>query len=313
MSLIQSEDLDLKVQTSVGVRRHHRFNVGRVAAWVGLWVFVLATLFPFYWMIRTAFSTTNALSASPGSMLPVGATVGAVLRVLGLESPKEALAQGGSGASMDFLGSLKNSLIVAIIITVVQTASCALAAFAFARLRWKGRNAVFFVFITALMIPPIFTTLPNFVMIRDAGLFNTYLGITLPTMLMAPFAVFFLRQFFLGISREVEESAMIDGAGYLRRFFGLVVPMSSGPIITLAMLTFIGAWNDYMWPLLVAPDAKVRTLTVALGVFRSQTPQTGPDWAGLMAAALIAAIPIVVLYLALGKRVINSIGFSGIK
>jgi len=313
MSMIQSEDLDLKVYTSVGVHHHRRVNVGRILAWVGLWLFVLVTLFPFFWMIRTAFSTTNALSSSPGSLLPVGPTFGAILRVLGLESPAEAMAQGGSGASMDFLGSLKNSVIVASIITVAQTTSCALAAFAFARLRWRGRNAVFFAFITALMIPPIFTTLPNFVMIRDAGLFNTYLGITLPTMLMAPFAVFFLRQFFLGISREVEESAMIDGAGYFRRFFGLVVPMSSGPIITLGLLTFIGTWNDYMWPLLVAPDPKVRTLTVALGVFRSQTPQNGPDWAGLMAAALIAAIPIVVLYLALGKRVINSIGFSGIK
>jgi multiple sugar transport system permease protein len=313
MSMLHAENTHLVVQTRVGVSRHRRVKVGRIIAWAGLVVFMLVTLFPFYWMLRTAFSTTNALSASPGSLLPVDFTFGAVLRVLGLESPAEALAQGGSGASMDFFGSLRNSLVVSTMVTVVQTTCCALAGFAFARLRWPGRNAVFFAFVTALMIPPIFTTLPNFVMIRDAGLFNTYLGITLPTMLMAPFSIFFLRQFFLGISREVEEAAMIDGAGYLRRFWGVVVPMSSGPITTLALLTFIGTWNDYMWPLLVAPDPAVRTLTVALGVFRSQTPQTGPDWAGLMAAALIAAVPIVVLYLVLGKRIINSIGFSGIK
>lgn len=311
MTTLPAGDLELRVTRGHGA--HKKFSIGRILAWAVLVIFMIVTLFPFYWMIRTAFSTTTSLAANSANLLPADFTFGAVLRVLGLEDPAEAVAQGGSGASMNFGLALRNSLIVSVMITVGQVWFAAMAAYAFSRLRWRGRNAVFFAFITALMIPTIFTTLPNFVLIKEMGLLNNYLGIALPTMLMVPFSVFFLRQFFLGISREIEEAAMIDGAGHWRRFLRVILPMSTAPIVTLSLLTFINAWNDYMWPLLVAPDEKVRTLTVALGIFRSQTPQTGPDWAGLMAAALIAAIPIVVLYLALGKRIINSIGFSGIK
>ena len=108
---------------------------------------------------------------------------------------------------------------------------------------------------------------------------------------MTPFAVFFLRQFFLGISREVEEAAKIDGASHSRIFFRLIVPMSIAPITTLAILTFIGAWNEYLWPLLIARDDTAQPLTLALGIFRSQTPGGSPDWPGLMAMTLLAALP----------------------
>jgi len=111
----------------------------------------------------------------------------------------------------------------------------------------------------------------------------------------------------------VEEAAIIDGAGHIRIFFQIILPLSSAPITTLALLTFINAWNEYFWPLLVAQTDNVRVLTVALGIFKSQTPQGSPDWAGLMAAALVAALPIIVLFLAFGRRIVNSIGFSGIK
>ena len=132
-------------------------------------------------------------------------------------------------------------------------------------------------------------------------------------MFMTPFAVFFLRQFFLGISREVEEAALIDGASKVRVFFRLILPMSAAPITTLAILTYITAWNEYFWPLMVSYTDRSRVLTVALGVFKSQTPQTGPDWAGLMAATLVAALPMLLLFMLFAKRIVNSIGFSGIK
>jgi multiple sugar transport system permease protein len=151
------------------------------------------------------------------------------------------------------------------------------------------------------------------VLMKNLGLLNTFPGIILPFFFMTPFAVFFLRQFFLGISRELEEAAIIDGAGHIRIFFQIILPLSVAPITTLALLTFINAWNEYFWPLLVAQNDNVRVLTVALGVFKSQTPQGSPDWAGLMAAALVAAIPIVVLFLAFGRKIVNSIQFSGIK
>ncbi|OAN41423.1 sugar ABC transporter permease [Microbacterium sp. H83] len=290
-----------------------RSRIGRIAAWAFLIASLVLTLFPFYWMLRTSFSSNGALAANSGSLLPADVSLGGWQRVLGLATPQEALADGGSGASLDFWLYLRNSIIVATVTTVVQTFFCALAAYAFARLRWPGRNTLFFLFLTALMIPPIFTTLPNFILIRDLGLLNTFLGIMLPSLLMAPFSIFFLRQFFLGIPRELEEAARLDGAGYTRTFFQVVVPISNAPITTLAILTYIGTWNEYFWPLLVGRSEEVRVLTVALGVFRSQTPQGSPDWAGLMAATLISALPIIILFALLGRRVINSIGFSGLK
>lgn len=298
-------------------RREHtrwgRPRWGRMLAWAALGVLLLVTLFPFYWMLRTALSTNTALYSSPGSLLPVELTWGAFERVLGLATPQEAVAEGGTTGSIDFWLYLRNSVIVATAITLGQVFFSAMAAYAFARLRWPGRDAVFFLFLTALMIPPIFVQLPNFILVRDLGLLNTLAGIILPFFFMTPFAVFFMRQFFLGISREVEESARIDGAGHGRIFFQIILPMSSTPLFTLGLLTYITAWGEYFWPLLVGRADESRVLTVALGIFRSQTPQTGPDWAGLMAGTLIAALPVFVLFVVFGRKLIDNLGYSGIK
>ena len=197
--------------------------------------------------------------------------------------------------------------------TAGQVFFSALAAYAFARLRWPGRDKVFFLFLTALMVPPIFTMLPNFILIKNLGLLNTFPGLIAPYFFMTPFAIFFLRQFFLGINREIEEAAKLDGAGHWRIFFRIILPMSSAPIVTLFILTFINMWNDYFWPFLVGTNEQTRVLTVAIGVFRSQTPAGSPDWAGLMAAVLVAALPILILFMIFAKKVVNSIGFSGVK
>ena len=188
-----------------------------------------------------------------------------------------------------------------------------MAAYAFSRLTWRWRDVTFTVFLSALMVPGIFTAIPNFVLMKDLGLLNSFPGLILPTFFMTPFAIFFLRQFFLGIPKEIDEAARIDGAGPFRVFFKVIVPMSSAPITTLSVLTFITAWNDYFWPLLVGQADNVRVLTVALGIFRSQTPQGSPDWSAMMAATLVAALPIMVLVTVLGKKIVNSIGFTGIK
>ncbi|MFI7277534.1 carbohydrate ABC transporter permease [Streptomyces sp. NPDC049879] len=293
--------------------RRRTIRPGRLIAWIALFLVVLATIAPFVWMLRTALSNNRSLFTDPTSPLPVDFTFGPFERVLGTASTAEAQAEGGSGASIRFWAYLRNSVVVSVLITAGQVFFSAMAAYAFARLRWPGRDKVFFVFLTALMVPPVFTMLPNFTLIKSLGLLNTYPGIVAPFFFMTPFAIFFLRQFFLGISREVEEAAMIDGAGYFRTFFRIIVPMSRAPIITLCILTFINAWNEYFWPQLVGQDESVRVLTVALGAFVSATPQTGPDWAGLMAAALVAAIPTMLLFLAFGKKIINSIQFTGMK
>lgn len=290
-----------------------RITWGRLLAWVVLWFFVLATVLPFYWMLRTAFSDNRALAAQSDNLLPADFTLDAFRRVFGLTTLEESLAQGGAGGRINFWLYLRNSVIVATAITLGQVFFSAMAAYAFARLRWRGRDTVFAIFLSSLMVPGIFTAIPNFVLIKELGLLNTFPGLILPTFFMTPFAIFFLRQFFLGIPRELEEAAMLDGASRARVFLRIILPMAGAPITTLAVLTYITAWNEYFWPLLVGQSDDVRVLTVALGIFRSQTPQGSPDWAGLMAATLIAALPIVLLFIALGKRIVSSIGFSGIK
>jgi multiple sugar transport system permease protein len=294
-------------------RRRRRVTPGRVLAWVVMILILLVTLFPFYWMLRTALSSNGALYANSTSLLPVDFSWGGFERVFGLQSTEEAIAQGGSGASIDFWLYLRNSVVVATVVTACQVFFSAMAAYAFSRLRWRWRNAVFAVFLLSLMVPVIFTLLPNFVLVRELGLIDTLLGIMLPGLFMTPFAIFFLRQFFMNVSTEVEEAALIDGASKVRVFFAIIIPMSVGPIATIAILTYIGSWNDYFWPLMVSYTDDSRVLTVALGNFNAQTPQTGPDWAGLMAATLVAALPMILLFVVFARRIVNSIGFSGIK
>ena len=293
--------------------RRKKWSAGRIVAWVAMIAFLILTLFPFYWMLRTALSTTRSLPSDPSSLLPVDFTFGAFERVLGLATQEEAIAEGGSGASVNFWLYLRNSIVYAAAVTVGQVFFSAMAAYAFARLRWPGRNIVFGIFLGALLVPPIFTSLPNFILIKNMGLLNTFPGMILPTFLMTPFAIFFLRQFFLGINREIEESASLDGAGPWRTFFKIILPMSTAPITTLGILTFITTWNDYFWPLLVGNTEGTRVLTVALGVFRSQTPAGSPDWAGLMAATLVAAVPVLILFFMFARKIIDSIGYSGSK
>ncbi len=295
------------------VRHKKPVSIGRIAAWACMIIIILITLFPFYWILRTAFSNGKSLFTDPTSLLPTDFTLGAFGRVLGLVSQEQAVAEGGSGASVNFFLYLRNSVVFATVATVGQVFFSALAAYAFARLKWPGRDIVFAIFLTALMVPPIFTALPNFILMRSLGLINTFPGMILPYFLMTPFAIFFLRQFFLGINKEIEEAAKLDGAGHARIFFQIILPMSVSPITTLSILTFINMWNEYLWPLLIANGENVRVLTVALGVFRSQTPAGSPDWAGLMAAVLIAALPLLILFFAFAKKVVNSIGFSGMK
>lgn len=293
--------------------QHRKIRWGRILAWTALIALMVITLFPFYWMLRTALSSNTALYTNPGSLLPVDFSWGGFRRVLGMSTPEEAVLEGGTTGSIDFWLYLRNSVIMATVITVGQVFFSAMAAYAFSRLHWKGRDTVFFVFLMALMIPPIFVQLPNFILIRDLGLLNTLVGVILPSFFMTPFAIFFMRQFFLGINREVEEAAKIDGAGRIQVFFRIILPMSTTPLFTLGLLTYVTAWGEYFWPLLVGRAEESRVLTVALGIFRSQTPQTGPDWSGLMAGTLIAALPVFILFVLFGRKLIDNLGYSGVK
>jgi ABC-type glycerol-3-phosphate transport system permease component len=286
---------------------------GRILAWAYLVGVLFITLFPFYWVLRTALSNNYSLDTHPSSLLPTGFTWGAFERVLGVSSQAETLAQGGSGASIDLGVYLRNSLIYATVLTACVVLCSALAAYAFARLHWRGRNVVFSIFLCALMIPGILTLLPNFVFIKDLGLVNSFAGLILPGALFSAFDIFFLRQFMLGLSTEIEEAAILDGAGRLTVLFRIVLPMTVVPMTTLTLLTFINTWNDYFWPLLVANNQSVEPLTLGLALFKQASPESAPDWAGLMAATMVAALPMLVLFMIFGRRIVNSIGFSGLR
>ncbi|WP_156761081.1 carbohydrate ABC transporter permease [Microbacterium karelineae] len=294
-------------------RRPRHFSWRRVIPWALLVLAVAVSVLPFYWVLRTALSTNGALAANSASILPADFSIGSFLRVFGLQSPAEAIAEGGSGASINFWIYLRNSAVFATVTTVGAVFFSSMAAYAFSRLRWRGRDKVFGLFLATVLVPPIFTALPNFLLIRNLGLLNTMAGLVLPFLFMTPFAIFFMRQFFLSMSREVEEAAMLDGARHWRIFFQIVLPNAAAPLATLALLTFMTQWNEYFWPLLVASDDSTRVLTVGLGVFKSQSPQGAPDWSGLMAATLVSALPVLILFAIFGKRIVNSIGFNGTK
>jgi multiple sugar transport system permease protein len=281
----------MTTQAQAAYKPRRPFPWGRTLAWIFMALLLFVTLFPFWWMIRTALTAPKAIFLDTSSLLPVQATLINFQRVLGTVDVETAVALGGSGQSIGFMRSIVNSVIVSVLVVVGQVTFCAMAAYAFARLRFPFREPLFAIYVAALMVPAIVTTIPNFILVRGMGMMNTYAGIVAPTFLMTPFAVFFLRQFFLGVNREVEEAATIDGASIWTTFYRVVVPITLPALTTLAVVTLIATWNNYLWPLIIGSDESVRVLTVALGIFRSQTPQGAPDWTGLMAGTTLAIIP----------------------
>jgi multiple sugar transport system permease protein len=293
--------------------RKKRFSPARLAGWVVLAAVVVASVFPFWWMVRTALTPAADMYTDHTGLLPEHPTLVNFARVLGLTSEAEARAAGGSGAHVDFARYLLNSIVYCGLIAGFQTMFCAMAGYAFARLRFPGRDLVFGILISALMVPPIFTLLPNFVFVKELDLINTMAGMVAPTILMTPFAVFFLRQFFLSLPRDVEEAAILDGTGPWGIFWRIALPMSRGPLITIGLTTIVWAWKDYLWPLLVGRGEENRLVTVALGVFLQQSPNTQPDWTGLMAASTLSVVPVLVLLVFMGKRLVQSLNFTGSK
>lgn len=289
-------------------------NSRQIFAWIVIGLILLVTLFPVWWVVRTGFSSKQEIYADTFNLAPVGPTLNNFKRVLGMFTSEEAVAQGGTATGMDFWMNLKNSFIVSTTTILGQTLFSAMAAYAFARLKFRLRDQIFFLYLTAMMIPGVVTLVPNYIlMARDLEWMNTYRGIIAPSFLMTPFAVFFLRQFFLSINHELEEAAKLDGAGIPLIFLQVILPLSVPALSTLAILQFLGNWNDYLWPFLIGKDETMRTLTVGLAVFQSQTPQGSPDWGGLMAGTTLSLIPTMLIFIIFGRRAVNAIQFSGFR
>jgi multiple sugar transport system permease protein len=282
--------------------------------WAILGVFIFITLFPLWWILRTALTAPRLVFTNVDTLLPVQATLDNFLRVTGLMSPAMAREISGSQFSINFLVAFRNTIVFAGVITIFQVFFSATAAYAFARLKFPLRNFIFSLYISALMVPSVVTLIPNFILMKKLGWVGTMQGMWAPYILMTPFAVFFLRQFFLGINRDLEDAAKIDGAGIFTTFRRIILPISQPPLMTLAVITFIFYWNEYLWPLVIGGGVpQTRVMTVALGIFRAQNPSGAPDWSGLMAAAVLAIIPAVILLIGLGHRLLDSIRFVGIK
>ncbi|MBK8136747.1 MAG: carbohydrate ABC transporter permease [Anaerolineae bacterium] len=293
-----------------------RHRVSNVVMGVFVTLLIIGVLFPFWWVVRTALTTPETVFSNTSSLFPAEPTTFNFQRVIGLIDPADIVGQnttGISAATLNFWTYLRNSVIVSTTITFGQVLFSTMAAYAFARLTFPGRDLIFFLYLTGLMVPGIVLFIPNFVFVRQLGWIGTYQGIVAPYILMTPFAVFFMRQFFLSLNKDLVEAAVLDGATKLGVFWRVALPLVQGPVLTLGVLTFIGSWNEYLWPLLVGREESVRVLTVALGIFRDQTPQGSPDWTGLMAGTAVAIMPTLLLFIFLGRRVVDSIQFSGFK
>ncbi len=284
-----------------------------ILAWIAFALVMLVTLFPVYWVLRTALSDHKEIYVQTAVLWPVGFTLDNFKRVLGMFTAEQSVAMGGTATGINFWLYLRNSIIVSTFLVAGQTFFSAMSAYAFARLRFPGRDQLFFLYLTAMMIPGVVTLIPNFILIRDLKWLDTFQGIMAPGFLMTPFTVFFLRQFFLGINHELEEAATLDGASIPMIFWRVALPLSIPALSTLAILQFIATWNDYLWPFLVGKNEAVRVLTVALAIFQSQTPQGAPDWGGLMAGTALSLVPTLVIFLVFGRRAVNAIQFTGFR
>lgn len=273
--------------------------------------FVVVTLFPLWIAVKTALTPNEVLFATAHRFLPAEPTTFNFQRVLGLVPQSDPRLAGSMLPQIDFLRSLINSVIFTVLAVVPQVFFSALAAYAFARMRFAGSRIVFFLFVAAMMVPAAVLFIPNFVLVRDLGLLNTFPGMVAPFALMTPFAVFYLRQVFLSTPAELEEAARIDGASPLAIFFRIVLPVHRGPLATVTILATISAWNEFFWPYLTGRTEGVRVMAVAINAYRTQQPMGGPDWTGLMACVVLAILPMLVLLFTLGRRIVESVQFTG--
>lgn len=200
-----------------------------------------------------------------------------------------------------------NSIVVAVSVTIFQILISSLAAFAFARLRFRGREVIFLFYLATLMIPFPVTLIPNFLIVKNLGWYDTYLALIVPG-LFSVFSTFLLRQYYRGIPLDFDEAARMDGASSLRIWWQIIVPLSGPVLATLAIFVFQGVWNEFLWPLVVTTSESMRTIPVGLAAF---VGQYSTAWDLLMAGSVIALLPVLVIYVLGQKWFVQGIALSG--
>lgn len=254
----------------------------------------LVFLFPFVWMVSTSLTTTGELFKLPPQLIP---------------NPVDGAAYERLFTEVPILRWVLNSVGVSLAVTFLQVLSSAMAAYAFTRLTFRGRNAIFVLFLATLMVPFQVMVVPLFIELRYLGMLDSYWGLIIPEMAM-PFGVFLLRQAFLGLPRELEEAAFMDGAGHIRNFFTLVLPLSKPAIATVAVFSFMGSWNNFLWPLIIINSPDLMTLPLGLSSLSSRFVT---DWNLVLAGATISVLPIVAVFLFAQRYVLQGVAMSGLK
>ncbi|WP_136055389.1 carbohydrate ABC transporter permease [Microbacterium sp. K24] len=254
----------------------------------------LIVIFPLYWMLVVAFSPRGEVFEPGLRLWPSTLTLENFAKVF------------DRVPVIDWFG---NSVVIGAIVTALTVFVNLLAGYAFARLRFGGRNAVFILALATMMIPVQAIMVAQFKLVSGLGIFGTYWGVILPGA-AAAFGIFLARQFFIGIPDEIIEAARIDGAGHFRIFLQVVLPLCKPLIAVLTLLTLMGSWNDFAWPLIALNDNQLFTLPIGLLYLKNQT---SPDYNAIMALALIAVLPMVLLFIFFQRYFVQGFARSGIK
>lgn len=253
----------------------------------------LVMFFPFLWTIITSISPGAGLSATP-QLIPDDPSLGAYVELF---------------ENTPFARVILNSLGLAVVTTLLQLVTSSMAAYAFSRLEFPGRGALFAVYLATMMIPIQVLIVPLFVQMRDLGLVDNYLGVVLPGIASA-FGVFLLRQAMNQVPRELDEAATIDGAGHFRIFATVLLPLVGPALATFTVFSFMGSWNSFLWPLIILRSAELQTLPLALAGLQGQYTT---QWDVMMAGSVVSVLPMLAIYIFAQRYVIQGVASSGIK
>lgn len=279
----------------MSVRRGHWINrVASYALMLGLAAFLMA---PFVWMVLVSLQGNRDSIPELSKLWP---------KTPHWENYATVLTQSELPVRRFFV----NSLVVAVCVVLGQLLVSSLAAYGFSRLRFRGRDAMFVVFLLSMMFAGPVTQIPVYLMVRSFGWLDTYWALIVPGVSSA-FSIFLLRQFFSQIPRELDEAARLDGAGEFHIYSRLVLPMSKAALATAGVFTFIGVWTDFFWPLLATDSMSMRTLEVGLSVFKNS--YGGTNWPLQMTAAVVVMAPILIVFLALQRHFVRGITMGSIK
>ena len=282
-----------------GTRRPKEGPIGEarpnLVAYLILGLGLIAVVSPFLWMAFSSVKTEREIRRVPPTWWPQTPT---------LENFRELFDR------LDFPQFFVNSTIVAVAVTLGNLVFCSMLGYVLAKADFAGKKLLFRVVLGTLMIPGMVTLVPLFVLVANLGLVNSYLGMVLP-FLAAPFGVFLMRQFFLGIPDELIDAARVDGASEARIFVQVVMPLAKPALATLAILTFLGSWNNFLWPLVVATSEDKYTLPVALALY--STGQNEINFGLLLAGAVVVLVPVLVVFLLLQRFFVQGVAMTGIK